>query len=55
MVVILIVSIAITYLIGNSITKPIIKIVKQSEKIANLDITENISGNFIRKKMKLVT
>lgn len=50
MVVILIVSIAITYLIGNSITKPIIKIVKQSEKIANLDITENISGNFIKKK-----
>lgn len=50
MVVILIVSIAITYLIGNSITKPIIKIVKQSEKIANLDITENISETFIKKK-----
>lgn len=50
MVVILIVSIAITYLIGNSITKPIIKIVKQSEKIANLDITENVSETFIKKK-----
>lgn len=50
MLVILIVSIAITYLIGDSITKPVIKIVKQSEKIANLDITEDISENFINKK-----
>ncbi|NTV78904.1 MAG: methyl-accepting chemotaxis protein [Clostridiales bacterium] len=49
-VVVLILSIIITYFIGNSICKPIIAIVKQSEKIANLDITENIPQTLLSKR-----
>jgi methyl-accepting chemotaxis protein len=47
--VILFISIAIAYLIGNSIAKPIIKTIKHSEKIANLDITEDVSESFLKK------
>lgn len=55
MLIILVISIIITYLIGNSIVNPIIKIVNQSEKIANLDITEDISENFINKRDEIGT
>ncbi|KGK90001.1 chemotaxis protein [Clostridium sp. HMP27] len=55
MFIVLVISIIITYLIGSSIVKPIIKIVKQSEKIANLDITEDISQNYINKKDEIGT
>ncbi|AOT73217.1 methyl-accepting chemotaxis protein [Geosporobacter ferrireducens] len=48
--VILLVSIAITYLIGNSITKPIIRIADHSKKIANLDITHDVPESFLKKK-----
>ena len=44
--IVLVISIIITYLIGNSICKPIIAIVKQSKKISELDITENIPKIF---------
>ncbi|MDF2610737.1 MAG: chemotaxis protein [Lachnospiraceae bacterium] len=53
MVVTLLISIIITYLIGNSIARPIIRIVKQSEKISNLDITEDMPEKFIKKKDEL--
>ena len=46
----LIVSMAITYLVGNSISKPIIQVVRYSENIANLDIRENVSQDFLNKK-----
>jgi len=50
MICILIISIIFTYLIGNSITNPIIKVVGYSKNIADLDITEDISNKFIKKK-----
>lgn len=46
----LIVSMAITYLVGNSISKPIIQVVRYSENIANLNIRENVSQDFLNKK-----
>lgn len=48
--IILVVSICMTYLIGNSIVVPIIRIIKHSEKIANLDITEDVPQKLIDKK-----
>ena len=48
--VILLVSIIITYLIGNSIAKPIIGVEKHSEKIANLDITQNVPDSYLKRK-----
>ncbi|PHV71432.1 methyl-accepting chemotaxis protein [Sporanaerobium hydrogeniformans] len=47
---ILIVSVIITYLIGNSITKPIINTIYHSKKLASLDLTENISEVFLKRK-----
>lgn len=38
----LIISIIFTYIIGNSISKPIVESVKYSKKIAELDITEDV-------------
>lgn len=55
MLIVLVISIVVTYLIGNSIVKPITKIVKQSEKIADLDITEDIPEIFINKKDEIGT
>lgn len=55
MLIVLVISIIVTYLIGSSIVKPIIKIVKQSEKIANLDITEDICESFVNKKDEIGT
>ena len=48
--IILAISISVTYLLGNSITKPIIKIIEHSEKIAQLDITENVPDHLLKKK-----
>ncbi len=48
--IILVISIIITYLIGNSIAKPIIAITKHSEKIANLDITEDVPKELFKNK-----
>ena len=47
---VLVVSVIITYFLGNSITKPIIKVIEQSKKVANLDITEDISKKLLRKE-----
>ncbi len=47
---ILVISIVITYIIGNSITKPIILAVKHSEKIASLDITQDVPEAYLKKK-----
>ncbi|MDF2590291.1 MAG: methyl-accepting chemotaxis sensory transducer [Anaerocolumna sp.] len=49
-VTILLISIVLVYIIGNSISKPIIKTVKLSEKISNLDITENVDPKYLKKK-----
>ncbi|MDF2593117.1 MAG: chemotaxis protein [Clostridia bacterium] len=48
--IILLISIAMTYLIGNSIAKPIIRSVQHSAKIANLDITQDVPENLLKKK-----
>ncbi|WP_456278762.1 methyl-accepting chemotaxis protein [Bacillus sp. AK128] len=48
--IILVVSISITYIIGSSITRPIISISKYSKKLANLDIREDVPDSLIRKK-----
>lgn len=49
-VIILIVCIIITYMMGSSIANPIIKTVHISEKIANLDITDNIEQKYLKRK-----
>ncbi len=50
LVITLVVSIVIAYIIGNSIATPIIKTIEHSAKIANLDITEDVSESFLEKK-----
>lgn len=47
---ILLVSIAITYFIGNSIAKPIVQVAEYSELIANLDITRDVPENHLKMK-----
>ncbi|QGU96376.1 HAMP domain-containing protein [Clostridium bovifaecis] len=54
-IVILIGSIVITYLIGSSIIKPIIKTIQHSEKIASLDITEDVPEKLLRNKDEIGT
>ncbi len=46
----LIISIIVMVGLGNSITKPIVKTVRQAERIANLDITIDIDANLRKKK-----
>ncbi len=48
--IILLLCIAVVYMLGNSITKPIIDTVKHAEKIASLDITENVRQIYLDKK-----
>ncbi len=48
-IIILCISIAITYLIGSSIAKPIINTVEYSGKIAGLDLTENVDKKYINR------
>jgi len=47
---ILIISMILVYTIGNSISKPIILTVKHAEKIAALDITQDVPKSLISKK-----
>lgn len=47
---ILIGSMIVAYLIGSSITKPIIKIINHSEKMANLNISEDVPTSLLKKK-----
>ncbi|MDR5659500.1 methyl-accepting chemotaxis protein [Serpentinicella sp. ANB-PHB4] len=48
--IILVISITISYLIGNSICNPIIKTISYADKIAALDITENVPSKFTKRK-----
>jgi methyl-accepting chemotaxis protein len=48
--IILLASIIFTYLIGNSIAKPIILAVKHLEKVAELDITQDVPEDYLKKK-----
>jgi len=48
--IILLIGIAIVYLIGKSITEPIIQTVKHNEKIATLDISQDVPEKYLRKK-----
>ncbi|MEW9124721.1 MAG: methyl-accepting chemotaxis protein [Thermotaleaceae bacterium] len=48
--IILIISIALCYLIGNSIVKPIISTIAHSKKIANLDLTEDVAQAYMKRK-----
>lgn len=50
MVVVLLISIAVTYFVGSSITKPIIESVKHTERIAALDITQDIPKLYLKRK-----
>lgn len=47
---VLTVSIVITFIIGHSITNPIIKAVKTSQRISDLDITEDVPKKYLKKK-----
>lgn len=47
---IILLSIILTYILGNSITKPIIESVRHSKKIADLDISEDFPEDLINKK-----
>jgi methyl-accepting chemotaxis protein len=48
-VIIMFISILITYFLGYSISKPIIKTVRFSEKIADLDISDDIDKRYLKK------
>ncbi len=48
--IILLLSIVFVYIIGSSISKPIILTVKQAGKIAKLDITDNMEEKYLKKK-----
>ncbi|HSH35627.1 methyl-accepting chemotaxis protein [Schnuerera sp.] len=54
-IIILIISIIITYAIGSSITNPIIKSVEHSQGIANLDITKDVPGKLFKRKDEIGT
>lgn len=43
-------SIAVTYVIGNLISKPIVEATEYSKTLANYDITQDISKSFISRK-----
>ena len=47
---ILIISILITYIIGRSIANPIIAVEKHSERISDLDITQDVPNAFLKRK-----
>jgi methyl-accepting chemotaxis protein len=50
LIAVLAVSIFLVFIIGNSITNPIIISSKYAEKIAGLDLTEDIPAKFLKKK-----
>jgi len=54
-VVILLVSVVLVFFVGNSIAKPIVNTVSYAKKIADLDITENISDKFLNRKDEIGT
>lgn len=50
MFIILLLSIIITYFIGDSVAKPIIKTIEHAKKIADLDVTADVSERFLARK-----
>lgn len=54
-IIILLTSIVICYLIGTSITKPIIQSIKHSKKIADLDISQDFPKEFLHRKDEIGT
>ena len=54
-VVILLFSIIIVYLIGNTIAKPIIQTVKHTQRMADLDITQNVEEKYLKKRDQIGT
>lgn len=48
--IILLISVGVTYALGNSITKPIISIIRHSEQVAAFDIREDVPKDLLRKK-----
>ena len=48
--IVLAISIIVSFVIGNSITKPIILTINHSEKIANLDLSEDVNESFLERK-----
>ncbi|NLL77316.1 MAG: methyl-accepting chemotaxis protein [Clostridiales bacterium] len=51
--VVLIICVIITYIIGSSISNPIIKTVYLANKVAALDLTENIEKKYLKRKDEL--
>lgn len=49
-IIVLAISIVLTYLIGNSIVRPIVLAVRHTEKIAKLDITQDVPELLMKKK-----
>lgn len=49
-VIVLLISIVVVSLVGYSIAKPIIAIVRESEKIANLDISNSVDKKYLKRK-----
>ncbi|OIJ11811.1 methyl-accepting chemotaxis protein [Anaerobacillus alkalilacustris] len=49
-VIIFIISIVITFFIGSSITSPIIKIIKHSQHVADLDLTKDVPENLSKRR-----
>ncbi len=54
-VIVLVVGVLMCYLIGNSITKPIIKTVEYSRHISNLDISHDFPDDLLNRKDELGT
>ncbi|MCT8140036.1 methyl-accepting chemotaxis protein [Anaerobacillus sp. CMMVII] len=48
--IVLVISIILTYIIGTTIANPIINVIKHSEKIAKLDLTEDVPEKLLSKK-----
>ena len=53
--IILLISILITYLIGTSISKPINGIIKHSDKLSKLDLTEDVPEEYISRRDEVGT
>lgn len=55
MLIILLLAVVIASMLGTSITKPMIGAVKHGEKIANLDLTQNVSEKYLKSKDEIGT
>lgn len=55
MAVILVICVALTFLIGTTIARPIIRAVNYAKEIANLDITNDVSEAYLKKKDEIGT